>query len=67
MSRSVMEGADFQYAMIRDSHWIMADMRGANYRNASLYRVYMTMAKYDESTLFPPGFDPEYSPQDNDY
>ena len=35
-----------------------ADLRGANFDRASLHRSDMTMAKYDDTTRFPKGFDP---------
>ena len=44
--------------MVRDSMWTMADMRGANFNQASLHRSDLSMAKFDETTLFPNGFDP---------
>ena len=53
-----MDGADFTLAKIRDSLWIMADMRGADFDRASLHRSDLNMAKYDETTRFPKGFDP---------
>ena len=36
----------------------MADMRGANFDRASLHRSDLNMAKYDDTTRFPSGFDP---------
>ena len=59
LSRAVMDGTNFSLAMIRDSMWIMADMRNAILEGASLHRSDMNMAKYDETTRFPEGFDPE--------
>ena len=40
--------------------WIMTDMRGANFNRASLHRCDMTMSKWDDTTNFPPGFDPNH-------
>ena len=54
-----MGGANFSLAMIRDSMWIMADLRNANFEGASLHRADMNMAIYDQTTRFPRGFDPQ--------
>jgi uncharacterized protein YjbI with pentapeptide repeats len=53
-----MVGTDFTKAMIRDSMWTMSDMRGANFDQASLHRSDLSMAKFDDTTRFPKGFDP---------
>jgi uncharacterized protein YjbI with pentapeptide repeats len=58
ISRAVLAGADFTKAMLRDSMWIMTDMRGANFHQASLHRSDLSMAIWDETTRFPQGFDP---------
>jgi uncharacterized protein YjbI with pentapeptide repeats len=58
LSRASMDGADFTKAMIRDSMWIASDMRGANFDQASLHRADFTLAKWDATTTFPQGFDP---------
>ena len=55
-----MRGSNFSNAKIRDSMWIMTDMRGANFDRASLHRCDMTMGKWDDTTNFPPGFDPTH-------
>ena len=44
--------------MIRDSMFIAANMTGANFDQASLHRADFTLAKWDNSTTFPKGFDP---------
>ena len=44
--------------MIRDSMWIAANMTGANFDQASLHRADFTLAKWDNTTTFPKGFDP---------
>jgi uncharacterized protein YjbI with pentapeptide repeats len=59
LSRAIMDKADFTLAKIRDSMWIMTDMRHANFDRASLHRSDLSMAKYDETTRFPKGFDPK--------
>ena len=59
LSRCSMSGADFTRAMIRDSMWIAANMAGANFDQASLHRSDFTLAKWDNTTRFPQGFDPE--------
>ncbi len=56
-----MTGADFTKAMIRDSMWTMSDMRGANFDRASLHRSDLSMAKFDDTTRFPQGFDPYHT------
>ena len=58
LSRCIMAGADFTKAMIRDSMWIAANMTGANFDQASLHRADFTLAKWDQTTTFPKGFDP---------
>jgi uncharacterized protein YjbI with pentapeptide repeats len=58
LSRAILDGANFTQAMIRDSMWIMTDMKNANFDKASLHRSDLSMAKYDDSTRFPNGFNP---------
>ena len=58
LSRATMPGADFNLAMIRASMWIATDVRGATFTNTSLHRSDFTLAKWDDSTIFPDKFDP---------
>ena len=52
-------GADLRYARLVRANLSGADLRGANLRGAKLRLANLTRAKYDSSTTWPDGYDPE--------
>ena len=58
LTRCSMSGPDFTRAIIRDSMWIAANMTGVNFDQANLHRASFSLAKWDQTTTFPKGFDP---------
>ena len=56
-----LQGANLQEALLRDAHLNNADLRGANLLKSDLHRVTLHGALYDEDTLWPEGFEVQYS------
>lgn len=58
------ENADLRIAKLQDAHihvasFENADLRGANLLTPHIHTAYLRGAKYDETTVWPPGFDPQ--------
>lgn len=59
LEKANLEGANLMGTFLRVVKLQGANLRGANLQEAKLERANLVAAKYDNSTIFPDGFDPE--------